>query len=512
MQNLYRSAALVTLFATLEHGLGFLYRIFLSRILGAEGLGIYQVAYTVFAVFITLSSSGLPITLSRTVTKHRARKNARGEHGATTAAILISLLFSMPLTILLFLLRPQFSTVFSDPRCADLFYIMIFSLSFTAVYAVIRGYFWGRKQFLAYSLIEFIEEIIMIITGIALLLSASAIPDVNKAAIAILISYLCSFALALVYFIAKGGKFASPRAEFLPLLKSSLPITAMRTSSTLMSSLISVIFPIRLMAAGFTSAHALGEYGVVYGMVMPVLMIPTSLIGSLATVLVPELSECSYKKETAKLSALVSKALSSTLFIVSLLIPFYIVCGEDVGILLYSNAKSGQMITVCALVLVPVGVTMICTSILNSLGHERMTLLFFLFGSCAMLACVWFLPKYLEGGALLVGIACDYFISAICSLAYLRKKTGKLKQGKTICKLAVLVLSASVVGVLLHKALSLCLGYFPAFALSFLATALAELLLAALLRLCDFRMLLRKASDRFLTKRRKNTRTRLDNA
>ena len=64
MQNLYRSAALVTVFATIEHGLGFLYRIILSRMLGAEGLGVYQVALTVFAVFITISSSGLPITLS----------------------------------------------------------------------------------------------------------------------------------------------------------------------------------------------------------------------------------------------------------------------------------------------------------------------------------------------------------------------------------------------------------------------------------------------------------------
>ena len=508
MQKLYRSAALVTLFATLEHGLGFLYRIFLSRILGAEGLGIYQVAYTVFAVFITLSSSGLPITLSRSVTKHRAHKNLRGEHGATTAAILISLLFSIPLTILLFLLRTPFSKVFSDPRCADLFYIMIFSLSFTAVYAIIRGYFWGRKRFLVYSLIEFIEEIIMIITGIALLLTASSIPDVNKAAIAILISYLCSFALALVYFIAKGGRFASPREEFLPMLKSSLPITAMRTSSTLMSSLISVIFPMRLIAAGFSSAHALGEYGVVYGMVMPVVMVPSSLIGSLATVLVPELSECLYKKDTEKLSSLVAKALSSTLLIVGLLIPFYVVCGEDVGILLFSNARSGQMITACALILVPVGITMICTSILNSLGHERMTLLFFLLGSCAMLACVWFLPQYLQGGALLVGIACDFFLSAVCSLLYLRKKVGKFKQSKTVLKLAVLVIVASTAGALVHKALSLGLSYFPAFVLSFLITALAELLLAVLLRLYDFRALL----DRFLAKRRKKARARLDNA
>ena len=70
--NLYRTAALVTAFSAAEHCLGFLYRILLSRTLGPEGLGVYQVALTVFAVFLTISSSGLPVTLSRTISKHRA--------------------------------------------------------------------------------------------------------------------------------------------------------------------------------------------------------------------------------------------------------------------------------------------------------------------------------------------------------------------------------------------------------------------------------------------------------
>ena len=95
MQNLYRTAAIVTVFAAFEHCLGFLYRIILSRMLGPEGLGIYQVALSVFAVFITVSSSGLPITLSRVISKHRARGSKQGVHSATTAAILISLLFSV---------------------------------------------------------------------------------------------------------------------------------------------------------------------------------------------------------------------------------------------------------------------------------------------------------------------------------------------------------------------------------------------------------------------------------
>ena len=500
MQNLYRTAAVVTVFSVFEHCLGFLYRIILSRALGPEGLGIYQVALTVFAVFLTATSSGLPITLSRVISKHRAHGNKNAEHSATTAAMLITIMFSVPITVLLFVFREPFSRIFSDPRCADLFYIIIFGLSFTSVYAIIRGCFWGNKRFFAYSLIELIEEIIMICVGVFLLFALqSGVADVNKAAIAVLVSYLCSFAIAVFYFLLKGGKLRAPRGEFLPLLKSSLPVKTMRTSSSLRNSLISVLFPMRLTAAGYSSSRAMSEYGVVYGMVMPVLMVPSTLIGSLALVLVPELSECYYKGNKEKLSALVEKALNTTLLIAAALIPFYIVCGESVGVFLYSNAASGQLIRNSALILLPMSITMICTSILNSLGCERQTLIFFLFGSAAMLLCVWVLPEYLGSGALLVGMACDYVITAVCSLVLLSKKTGKLRSGKYLLKLALSALPVIAAGILVRNALALWLGYLPALGLSLLFVAVAEIALFQLLKLFDFRTLL----GRFFTKKPK---------
>lgn len=493
MQNLYRTAAVVTIFSAIEHGLGFLYRMILSRILGPEGLGVYQVSLTVFAVFLTATSSGLPITLSRIISKHRARGYKRGEQAATSAAILLTLFISVPITILLFLCKTPFSKVFSDQRCTDLFYILIFGLSFTSVYAILRGCFWGNKCFFAYSLFELIEEIVMILVGVFLLLVFQTnLADVNLAAVAVLISYLCSFSIALVYFFAHGGKLRNPRGEFLPLIKSALPVTAMRTSSSLVNSFISVLFPLRLTAAGYSSARAMSEYGVVYGMVMPVLMIPSSLIGSIALVLVPELSECYYRKEKEKLASLVEKALNATLLIAGLLIPFFVVCGSDVGALLYSNASSGKLISVCAFILLPMSLTMIATSILNSLNCERETLIFFLFGAAAMLICTWFLPKYLGSGALCLGMACDYLISSFCSLFLLRKKTGNLRSWKYLLRLFAAVLPVIGLGYWVRKFLVVYLSYIPAAILTVFLIGCMELVLFTALKLLDPKALLRK--------------------
>ncbi len=503
--NLYKTAAIVTIFAAIEHGLGFLYRIILSRMLGPEGLGVYQLSLSVFAVFLTVCSSGLPITLSRIISKHRAENDPAGIHRVTTAAILLVLGFSLALTVLLFCLRDVFSGVFADLRCADLFYILLLGLSVTSVYAILRGSFWGNKRFVAYSLIELLEEIVMIVAGVLLLLFAgTGVGDVNKAGAAVVISYLASFSIALFYFFLKGGKLRPPRGEMKPLVRSALPVTAMRTCSSLTSSLISVVFPMRLIAAGYSSARAMGAYGIVGGMVMPVITIPCSLIGSIALVLVPELSECYYRGERKKLSALVKKALDATLLIAGLLIPFFVACGEGVGVLLYANAESGKLIARSALILFPLSITMISTSLLNSMNCEKQTLLFFLFGAAAMLLCVWILPSRLGAAALLVGMAADHTVTAVCSLVLLAKKTGRLRSGNYFLRLVLAVTIAAALGMGLKVVFMRYFAYIPALLLCALAVGAAECVLFRLLGLFDLAALLKK----FRPKKRKRAAAR----
>ena len=78
MKNkVYANTSIVTILSVAERGLGFLYRIVLSRLLGAEGLGIYQVALSLFAFFLTIGSGGIPITVSRIITKNKAKKKQK---------------------------------------------------------------------------------------------------------------------------------------------------------------------------------------------------------------------------------------------------------------------------------------------------------------------------------------------------------------------------------------------------------------------------------------------------
>ena len=57
MKSILKSVALISVFSVLTRLLGFLLRIFLSRTIGAEALGLYQVALSVFMVLLTVVSS-----------------------------------------------------------------------------------------------------------------------------------------------------------------------------------------------------------------------------------------------------------------------------------------------------------------------------------------------------------------------------------------------------------------------------------------------------------------------
>lgn len=436
MKNkVYANASIVTGLSVAERCLGFLYRIVLSRLIGAEGLGLYQVSLSFFALFLTIGSGGIPITISRIITKSKAEKDRLGESGGVGAGVVASLFLTLPVCIIFWIFGPKMGFLFADERTFSVFRILLLGLTCTCIYAVIRGYFWGNKQFLAPSVMELAEETVMVIAGVLLLRKVPSPADgARLAAWAVVISYFFSFALSTTWFFIKGGKISSPKKQLKPLLTSSLPITSVRASASLINSAIAVLLPVMLIRAGFDEAEALGLFGVVSGMVIPILFIPSTLIGSLALVLVPELSEDFYRKNFKRLYVNLSRGLKFAFFTACAIIPFFFALGEDFGAIVYSNPLAGEMIKRGCWILLPMSIAMISTAMLNSLGFEKQTFAFYFVGAAVMFACIFILPKYCGGYAYLIGLGACYTATAVCNLVFLFKKCPIYgKRGGQVC-------------------------------------------------------------------------------
>ncbi|MBQ7373408.1 MAG: oligosaccharide flippase family protein [Clostridia bacterium] len=455
-KNVFQTALTVTVFSCVERFLGFLYRIFLSRALGAEGLGIYQISLSVLGLFMTVTSSGIPITVSRMMIKYKSKNQNQKSDSTITAGILMAIAFSIPLVLFIFSKSGFLNFLFSDERCLPVLTIMIPGLIFTSVYAVLRGSFWGNNRFLAYSVIEFLEESVMLIAGIILVnLAVDVTQGVNMAGYAVLISYLFSFTVASAYFFIKGGKLKSPKNEFLPLFKSSAPITATKTSTSLINTLIAVILPARLVSFGLSSSDAMTEFGKIFGMAFPLIFMPSTLIGSLALVLVPELSSNYYSKNYRTLKNNLEKAIKFSCFIACVIIPVFLSLGNEISEFLYSDKTVGNYVVLGAVTMLPLSVSIITTSMLNSLNKEKQTLCSFFLGASVMLICIYFLPSVIGVHALTVGTFLNYLITAVFNLIILAKTSPyKLDYLKHSLSAIITVIPSAIFGYFLKNVFS----------------------------------------------------------
>lgn len=465
MKGFFKTVAIVTVFSVAEKFLGFLYRIYLSRTIGSEGMGLYQVALSVFALLLTITCSGTPITVSRLMTKYRAEGREDKVHKIVSAGLSFTLAVALPICLIFMVFGKSFSFLFADERCLNIFLVVMPGLVFTSVYSVLRGVFWGNKDFLPYSVTELLEEICMIIVGIFLIQNTT---DVERGAfnagLAVLISYIFSFSLGTAVFILRKNKLKNPVSEFKPLLVSAMPITAMRTANSLATSLVSVILPIRLISAGYSSAQAMSSFGAAVGQAIPLLFVPTTLIGSFTLVLVPEISENFYKKQYYYLKRDVEKALKFTMLLTTLFVPVFFVCGEEIGILVFDGYECGKYLTASAFLMIFMSLSSITTSILNSMGLEHKTLIYYIISGIFMLLSIFFLPEYIGIYALLVGFTFVYGLTSVLNLILLGKHCKKKPQYlKFMVLSAILAIPTVILGLMLENLLLPILGTFLTF-------------------------------------------------
>lgn len=495
MRNFFKTVAIVTVFSISEKALGFLYRIFLSHTIGAEGIGLYQVALSVFGMILTLVTAGTPITVSRLMTKYNAENRPDKARKVISAGIFLTLGLIVPLVILLFFFCGSLGFLFADPRCIPIFRILLPGMIFTSVYSVLRGVFWGSKDFLPYSIIELLEEACMILVGIALItFSNSVYQGALSAGIAVLVSYLFSFTLATITFFVRKNRLTNPKGQLKPLLRSALPITAMRSATSLAVSLVSIILPARLIASGFTESQTMSSFGAIMGQAIPILFIPTTLIGSFTLVLVPEISENYYKKRYFYLRRDVEKAIKFATFLSCLFIPVFFVCGKEIGILIFNGHECGKYLTASAFLMLFMSLSSISTSMLNSMGLENKTLIYSIIGSVIMLLCIWFLPKFMGVYSLLVGFTFVYGLSTLLNLFLLNKHcVEKPKYLKFLLSSVGLCLPTIFLGLMLEKLLLSTLGTLLTFFVSMIAMLVFNCLLYFGCNLVSFNLFKAKA-------------------
>lgn len=427
MKSLFKTVFIIMFFSVVTRFVGFFFRIYMSRTIGAEALGQYQVSFSVFMVLLTIVSSGLPFVMSRLTAQYEADKDKTGQHKMVTAGVIIGIVASVVLCGLVLLFLPVLKCVFADDNCITILLILLPALVFSSVYSTIRGNVWGKGHYFELCLTELFEQISRVVIFIILISGMLGNHDGSVvSAVSMTVACLLSSILVLVLYFARGGrfKFKKDKKMYSNLLKKSIPITGVRIAGSLVQPLIALVVPLRLLSAGYTSSQALSLYGTAMGMTIPFLFIPSTIIGSLSTALVPDLSSALYKNDMIYIKNRVITAVKFTIFISVLFIPLYMGAGEFIGKFFYDNVTSGIMLTQSAWVMLPLGITNVTSSLLNSLGYEIKSMRNYTLGAILLILSIWFLPAIMGINSLIVGFGVCFIITSCLNLKMICKILG----------------------------------------------------------------------------------------
>lgn len=496
VNKLFKAMFCVTFFSVATRALGFLLKIYLSRKLPSDMLGSYQVAMSIFAVLMTLVSSGIPVVLSRNVSYYHGKQNKKAIGSIVSSGLILTGIICLVVSLIVILCPNLMNMVFTSSQSSEMLLILLPALIFSSIYEVLRGALWGEEKFFTISFTEFIEQVVRIIVLILLFETTFLnISLTNKTALSLSIGCIVSSIIVAIIYFKRGGKLYNPKYEFKNLIKTSTPITAVRTVSSIVSSIIAIIIPIRLMDFGYTSTEALSEFGIMMGMTFPLIMIPSTLISSLAVTMIPSISAQSNNidngelKNRSELRNKINFSLRTTVVFATLLLPIFLALGVPICKFIFNNEKAGLYLSVAAIVMVPLGLSQITTSILNAIGLELKSLKNYVFSAILLIASILFLPKYIGTYALIVGELLMSTLVTILNIHMLRKRDlVNFKFLKTLFIMIVISITTALLGYFINNILPL--HYIISMIISGGVTFLSMIALICVFNIADFKLIL----------------------
>lgn len=150
--------------------IGFFYRIYLSRLFGEEGMGIYQLLSPALSLSFSLTAAGYQTAISKYVAADSA-KHPSGNLKPLLAGISITLPLSLVTNAFLFFSADPIGIfLLKDPRTVPMLRILSFSVPFAALHACINGYFYGKKKASVPALTQLLEQLarvgcVFLVTG-----------------------------------------------------------------------------------------------------------------------------------------------------------------------------------------------------------------------------------------------------------------------------------------------------------------------------------------------------------
>lgn len=390
-------------------------RMVLSRMVGAEGLGLFQMVLPIYALLAVTAGLGLPGAVTKMVADRHAGGDSRGQMhvrllatrhvfiAAVVSALILWTFLALPLELI------------PDRRIILPLRLMPPAFFFAAISSILRGYYQGRNNMMPTAVSQIGEQVVRLSVGLAA--AYYLMPRGLDYALAGIVCGIIAGEIAcyIVLFMSQKEKVscrlpekASPEV-IREMYRYALPILLIRLSTSITQSVESLVIPHRLQSAGFNAGQATALFGQFSGMAMPLLFLPTVLIIPLNISLVPAVAGAVTLRLRHRLNRLISITTWGTLAVGAASALVLYGFAPYLSTLLYGSPSAAPLVAQLAPVAPFAYLQFTTAAILHGMGHPGIAVTNDLAGTLLALFMIYHLTAIPAWG--INGVVCAYTVA-----------------------------------------------------------------------------------------------------
>ncbi len=382
----------------------FAFRAYYSRALGSEGMGLLSLGFSMHSVMLTFATAGLGVAVSKVTSEYMEKGNQKAVLGCMNCSLFCVSSFSLIIMLITFLAAPYIaSEVLGDQRVSVSLCALSPSILFMGISYCLKGFFYASRKTIPPASSEILEQIVKFIS-IKTILTFAAPYGIKYACVAVFLGisvgefssclYLFCFYLKDRRRIQSADSCESPdtignRQLICKLLGVSVPsmITSLCCSGLRMKEEVLIVSS--LERGNMSHADAISTLGILHGMVMPLLVMPLTLMGSVMSLLIPEISRAgiSNRRNLCRTATKIYKTLLPVGIFVSIV---FMLFGKELSQLFYGTDSAASLVTALSPLFPVMVIDSVSCAILNGLGKQPRMLIFSLLDFCLRFALIYY--------------------------------------------------------------------------------------------------------------------------
>ena len=499
VQKYIFNGLLLSLATIAMRGVGVAFNVFVTSRVGAEGMGLLNLTQTVYGFAITLATSGINLAVVRLVSRALPYENEnyfdenadRRVNKIMKNALFYCLFFSILSSLLLYSGAEAIGTyALGDTRTIPSLKILAFTLTPISLSSALNGYFNAVRRVYKSVIVQICEQgaKITVVSALLMLIGPHGLKYACIAVVAggAVSEAVCVLISATLYFfdrrIHKSNKFsiaenvaksstskgilgfndinkgcfirkkakADPKSS--SIISIALPVAVSTYVRSALLTIEHLAIPWGLKRSGVSSASALASYGVLHGMVFPILLFPSAVLSSFASLLIPELSSAQEQGDTKRVNGIVSRVFFFSLLFSIGVSGIFVCFSKELGDFIYKSSEAGEFIRLLAPLIPLMYLDTAVDSMLKGLGEQLYTMRVNIADAfMSVLLVLTLLPSMGIKGYVVVIFLMELFNTSLSIIKLLNVTKIKTPIAKWVFKPLVSVVLATVVTRLLFN-------------------------------------------------------------